>query len=425
MPRASFSGDAVRAVVSRRWLSLAGLNAVLLLVALACAQAASGAGSERGLRVIATDDFSAMTLSSDGTPWFAGFYDHRVTHVTEGGRVTRYRLPMVDPGFITWGVDGALWMRDENFGGFARMTPDGHVTRYRYIWATQDTLGGTPPGNIIRGPDGTVWFGDRERHRITSVASDGSTRVVARVDRRIGPELLATGGDGSVWFHSLSGGAMLDNGLGRVRPDGHVEAMRYRTSEFPAATVAPNGDVWFVRLTRAPGKTRTAIMRIDPHGHVTEFRAPELDALSITLAADGAVWLAGSSLVRMDRTGHFERIRAAGWETWEVLAAPSGRIWLIVLDEKLRNWAGWLPPNPCLSRRRITVHLRSRRGDPIRAVRASVQGRDPFSVRGRNPRVLVDLRGYLPGAVRVTLRVRTAHRRYTRHRVFHTCGASG
>jgi hypothetical protein len=53
-----------------------------------------------------------------------------------------------------------------------------------------------------------------------------------------------------------------------------------------------------------------------------------------------------------------------------------------------------------------------------------VQGQPTRRFRGRKLSIPVDLRGYLPGAVHVTVKVRTAHRHYTRRRVYHTCATS-
>jgi streptogramin lyase len=431
-----------------------GVSAVLAVAALTMLgslHTASGAESPRGLHVISIGNINpfAVVLAADGTPWFtASKYDPISGHgadllinVTADGRVLRYHLPKSGETFgffIAWGADGAFWAVDEAIGGLLRATPDGRYTRFRDVWATRETLAetldiGTP--NIIAGPDGRIWLGDRAGHRIVSVAADGSTRVVATLGGRAEPDLLATGPDGSVWFSQVLG-----KGLRRVLPDGRVEAVRYPNSEIRGATVAPNGDVWFIRsnIVDQTIVKRTDLVRIDGGGRVTEFRAPRLVPTAITAAADATVWIAGLDgnglargdvagvLARMDKTGRFTRIfRAPGWGEADVRAAPDGRLWLLYENGYDGDSVAWLPPNPCLSRRRILVHLHSRHGDPIRRVRLSVQGRLPRTFHDREPSIPIDLRGYLPGAVSVTLKIRTAHRRYTRHRVYHTCASSG
>jgi hypothetical protein len=203
--------------------------------------------------------------------------------------------------------------------------------------------------------------------------------------------------------------------------------------------VASNGDVWFIRAKIVNLPRSIALVRIDPAGRVTEFRTPRIDSPFITAGNDGTVWISGFDanglysgdsawvLARMDTTGRFERIyRAPAWSVYDIRPAPDGRVWLLYSNDDFANGsAAWLPPNPCLSRRRIMVHPHSRRGDPIRSVRLSVQGRLPHTFHGRRRSIPIDLRGYLPGAVGVTLKIRTAHRRRTRHLVFHTCRFPG
>jgi streptogramin lyase len=381
-----------------------------------------------GLHVISTDFIEPeLVLASDGTPWFAD-YD-RVVHVTPDGRVVNYRLPATTQiGPAAWGADGALWATDEAIRGLIRVALDGREPRVRDVWATRRTE--TAPCCMIAGPDGRLLLD--YKNRILSVAADSPPRVIATVDPQYEPVLLATGPDGSVWFSKV---ADQFDGLQRVLPDGHVEAVRYRNSDIESASVAPNGDVWFIRSENRNDDIipkRTELVRIDREGGVSEFRAPRLRLDSIAAAADGTVWTAGiigrpgnvvGVLARMNATGRFERIfRAPKWEVHQLRAAPDGRLWLY---DDFGGVAAWLPPNPCLSRRRITLHLQSRRGDPIRSVWLSVQGRLPRTFHGRQRSIPVDLRGYLPGPVGVTLKIRTVHHRYTRHRVYHTCTSSG
>jgi streptogramin lyase len=248
-----------------------GIPAVLAsagLAALGCSNTASGAESPRGLHVISMGNINpfAVVLADDGTPWFTASKDlpvdggaDLVIHVTADGRVVRYHLPKSDPdsfSILAWGADGALWAVDDAIGGLIRVTPDGRYTRFRDGWATPETLDETGLPSIIAGPDGRLWLGDRAKHRIVSVAADGSLRVVATLGGRAEPDLLATGPDGSVWFTQVSG-----KGLRRVLPDGGVEAVRYPNSDVPSASVAPNGDVWFI--VNEDFVKRTGLVRID------------------------------------------------------------------------------------------------------------------------------------------------------------------
>jgi streptogramin lyase len=423
--------------------------AVAALTALGSPHAASGAESSRGLHVISMGNLSPLAgvLADDATPWLtATKYDlidtepslghgaDSLIHVAADGRVVRYDLPTSTNGYsLTRGADGALWAVDDVTNGLLRVTLDGRYTQYRDVWATRQTRDrDTSPASMILGPDGRFWLG--YQNRILSVAADSPARVVATLGRRVYPEPFVTGLDGSVWFTAVRGDQDFSYGLQRVLPDGRLEAVRYPHTEIDGASVAPNGDVWFVR-SKIVDQTivkRTDLVRIDRTGRVTEFRAPRLAFALIAVAPDGTVWIAGLDgnglrhgdlagvLARMDETGFTRIYRAPGWLVDDIHPAPDGRLWLIY-EHGATTSAAWLPPNPCLSRRRLTLHLHSRRGDPIRRVRRSVQGRLPRTFHGREPSIPIDLRGYLPGAVGVTLKIRTAHHRRTRHLVFHTC----
>jgi hypothetical protein len=194
--------------------------------------------------------------------------------------------------------------------------------------------------------------------------------------------------------------------------------LRYRNSYIADGMVAANGDFWFIRAAK-----RSAVMRIRPDGRVVSYPAPpEPDGSVIAVTHDGTVWIGASELVRMNPEGKYQTIRRpGGWDyVNSIVAAPDGAVWLL-----FNSHAARLPPDPCLSRRRIAVHLHSRRRDPIRYVIAHIPGQPTRRIRGRNPTVPVDLHGYLSGTVHVTLKIRTTNARTTQRRAYRTCAGSG
>jgi virginiamycin B lyase len=199
-----------------------------------------------------------VVLAADGTPWFLGYGDDQsgIYLTTEKG-LQKLHLSNGTFGEDLWGPDGGLWAIDLDTSGISRTTVDGSITRYLRLWGPgpdrDGIVTGPWPERIITGPDGAMWFGDQRRNRIMSVRADGVTRVIARLSRRTLPELLITGPDGSVWYTATSGG------LGRILPDGRVDAIRYPKSAIPAAAVASTGEVWFIRLV-------TADDELDPSG---------------------------------------------------------------------------------------------------------------------------------------------------------------
>jgi hypothetical protein len=139
--------------------------------------------------------------------------------------------------------------------------------------------------------------------------------------------------------------------------------------------------------------------------------------------------MAGDGVIRLDPEGHLQRVRRVGgwWERVDGIAAGSDRrVWLIFgqpfdTDTAAPVRVGWLPSDACLSRRQLTQRLRPRRGERIRSATVSLPGQPTRTFRSRHPRIPVDLRGYLHGTVRITVKLHSTQRRYTRHYAYRTC----
>jgi hypothetical protein len=85
-----------------------------------------------------------------------------------------------------------------------------------------------------------------------------------------------------------------------------------------------------------------------------------------------------------------------------------------------------MPMSVCSSRRIIYVHLRSGRRDPITSI-TRVDNDLEYRLHGKGNSVTVpiDLRGYVPGPVRVILHATTRqHHPITYNRLFHPCGGA-
>jgi streptogramin lyase len=297
------------------------------------------------------------------------------------------------------------------------LTPDGAYTTYPRLLMT-DLEYDLPATSIIAGPDGNVWVGDREHRRIVSIDRDGVAHVVAQLPRGSDPEVLITDRHGDVWFNNrwTHPGTHPRYAVSRILADGRIDAARYSSQEFTPAAEDQGGNVWYVRS----GKQ---LARIDSSGAVTRFDVPLHYLNTVAVAPDGTIWAGGThGLTRLDDHGRFQPIRRATyWEVSSLYPAPDGRLWLTYFTADYNEHAAWLPPNPCLSRRRITVHLRARQHDPILRATVIVRGRRAGRTFRRPRTVDIDLRGYLPGRARVRIEITSQHRRYTLNRVFRTC----
>jgi virginiamycin B lyase len=115
----------------------------------------------------------AITAGPENAMWFTDSRG-RIARITTRGRVRQFVVGH-HPTAITAGPDGALWFTAARrfYSSFeaeakyspsslGRMTPDGHVTRYR----ARDTCE-VSRWNLTAAPDGTIWFG--ELHGPTSL----------------------------------------------------------------------------------------------------------------------------------------------------------------------------------------------------------------------------------------------------------------
>ena len=147
---------------------------------------------------------------------------------------TEYCIP-THADAMTVGPDGALWFTERemvpnaNISKVGRLFLDGKVTEYSVpsgSWYTSD---------IITGPDGALWFtgysGAIGRITTSGVVSRYSTNTISGI---VG---LTAGPDGAVWF---TDGINLD----RVTPQGSVTA-RLGVYRGPMSiTAGPDGVIW-------------------------------------------------------------------------------------------------------------------------------------------------------------------------------------
>ncbi len=139
-----------------------------------------------------------LAAGPDGNLWFtARGSDHlAVGRVTPSGGIAEFTdclhtgPPYTGPNSITAGPDGNVWFTSlttrslPNIGtppAIGRITPSGEITEFRagMIYASS-------PNEIITGPDGALWFADRELRsigRIVPPSAPPNTFVVRPAER--------------------------------------------------------------------------------------------------------------------------------------------------------------------------------------------------------------------------------------------------
>jgi virginiamycin B lyase len=244
-----------------------------------------------------------ITVGPDGNLWFPqgqqgpllGEYE-AIARMTPDGAMTEFTLPndIRAVTSIIAGPDGALWFGAAISGRFniGRITNTGQISSYQIasstdrdslrlcvgpdnaiwytLWATPHigrmTMSGenkefTVPyigGQIVPGPDGTLWFSELLPIDQRDANSFGRKGFIGRITTSgvynevpIIPSLVVShitaGPDGAVWFSAFDQ-ADSTLTLGRVAADGAVKL--YPTKEFgePGPIVVASGAIWMLEL---------------------------------------------------------------------------------------------------------------------------------------------------------------------------------
>jgi len=126
-----------------------------------------------------------ITSGPDGNLWFTSTTDPNVGRITPSGTITEFPVPAISSG-ITSGPDGSLWFTTTSSGDgglvddIGQLAPDGGVSELP-----------VPPGanlhfvngaaltgfGITSGPDGNLWFTERDGNDIGRVTPSGTITV--------------------------------------------------------------------------------------------------------------------------------------------------------------------------------------------------------------------------------------------------------
>jgi virginiamycin B lyase len=358
---------------------------------------------------------NGIVRGPDGAVWAAG---GALVRIGITGDIRYVRPPGDARAGITVGLDGALWYADSSQApGVGRYLPGQQATRL-------PVPGLRYPDAIAAGIDGALWVTDPVAHRLARVALDGGTRVIDA--GHVAPGEIAVGADGALWISDVSGPRIL-----RVDASGALRVFRLPgAGDVLAMTRGPDDAVWFTRpggLAESPGPSR--IGRITTDGHVQQFSRglpPDAFPEGIVTGPDGNLWFtenATSAIGRITPDGQITNHFLHGHTPQSITVGPDGALWFTDGD---RERISRMPLTVCTSRRVIRVHLRAHRHDPIKAiVRETPDVLYRVPGKGVAVSVTIDLRGYVPGPVRVILRATTIHGyTITYSRVFHACAGT-
>jgi streptogramin lyase len=251
--------------------------------------------------------------------------------------------PSSQPSKITEGPEGNLWFTERNtFSGnrIARITPTGEVTQFPIL---EDSL----PQGIALGPDGNLWFtevnshecgGEGCRSKVGRMEPDGSyVEYTTGITNESEPWEITAGPNGNLWFTEFAvAGSDRTNRIGEINPTTHeVEQFELPLPDSGqqgafGITAGPDGNVWFTELVG------NRIGRIDPSTHqITEFPVPTANSepIAITKGPDGNLWFAeqdGEKIGRIVPSTHEITefpIPSGGGEPRAIAEGPDGNLW--------------------------------------------------------------------------------------------------
>jgi virginiamycin B lyase len=170
----------------------------------------------------------------------------------------------------------------------------------------------------------------------------------------LGPDRIAGGPDGNVWFTIRGSGSLgvgsISGKIGRITPAGTIDVFPLVTSPLDI-TSGPDGNLWITEDCTGPvfpcfGR----IGRMTPSGGLTEFQLSAGVPFRITSGPDGALWYTSFAANKIGRIGTdgsiLEFPLLAGSGPGDIVSGPDGNLWF---TESGSNRIGRITPTGVLT----------------------------------------------------------------------------
>jgi virginiamycin B lyase len=180
-------------------------------------------GTSDAIALGGTYTASSIAFDADGNLWFTDHFDNYIYQRGATGAVVKYRIgpppncpsPYKKPTSIIAVPDGALWFLETASDTLAdcpdlgnrigRITLAGEVTEFHIPTADSG------PTRLVAGPDGTIWFTERDANKIGCVTPAGTMAEYPVPTTGSKPYGITVGQDAALWFTEYAG-----NKLGRL-----------------------------------------------------------------------------------------------------------------------------------------------------------------------------------------------------------------
>jgi virginiamycin B lyase len=224
--------------------------------------------------------------------------------------------------------------------------PLGQITEVAVAGETPGFTADPRPSSIVTGPDGNLWFLERNTNSIARVTPGGVvTEFPTGLPGFASLNQITNGPDGALWFTAFNP----PGAVGRITTDGVVTIVATGgvTPGFPSAnvqgiTTGPDGNIWVALPFAPPG-----IARITPGGIVTTFGvanglAADAEVRYLVTGPDGALWISDNGTTprmwRFDVTTNAFSVLAtagstpgfpAGTGPNALVLGPDGNVWAL------------------------------------------------------------------------------------------------
>ncbi len=229
---------------------------------------------------------------------------------------------------LTVVADSELTIAESSYSNNSSVTPitvsapggggSGSVTEFPVISASSQ------PDGITAGPDGNMWFTEKEGNSIGRITPTGRVTEYPLPTPSAAPYDIAAGSDGNLWFTEAAA-----NKIGRITPSGTVTEYPLAASSEPGGiTAGTDGNLWFTEYGAG------AIGRITPSGTVTVYPLPTVGAspYDITEGPDGNLWFTeidSGKIGKISTSGSVTEYSGltTGSQPTGITAGPDGKLW--------------------------------------------------------------------------------------------------
>jgi streptogramin lyase len=195
-----------------------------------------------------------------------------------------------------------------------KVKPIGQITEYALP-------AGSGPDGVASGPDGNVWFADLEGSKIGKITLLGTITEYA-LPAGSNPYKVVTGPDNNLWFTDWG-----TSKIGRITASGTITEYALPAASKPYGIVTgPDGNLWFTDYET--GK----IGKITTSGTITEYALPGgSHPLGIASGPDSLLWfaVAGTNKIgKITTSGTItEYALPSGSHPYGITRGPDGNLW--------------------------------------------------------------------------------------------------